>query len=25
MAGTTTTMFGKAYDTVGSADKNLIL
>ena len=25
MAGQITTMFGKAYDTVGSADKNLIL
>ena len=25
MAGQMTTMFGKAYDTVGSADKNLIL
>ena len=25
MAGQITTMFGKAYDTVGSADRNLIL
>jgi hypothetical protein len=25
MAGAITTMFGKAYDTVGSADKNLVL